>query len=147
MKNYKNILFATDFSESNEVIAKRAKEVAEHYGAQLHLIHVLQYHPALFTGALFATSASASPEKILLEQSKEHLEAWAKNLGLDSKYAHTENGSPKHIIKKFAQDHDIDLIIIGAHSHEGLDILLGSTANSILQSAPCDVLVLKNKED
>jgi nucleotide-binding universal stress UspA family protein len=41
---------------------------------------------------------------------------------------------------------DADLIAIGSHGHRGVDkILLGSTAERVILSAPCPVLVLKEK--
>jgi universal stress protein A len=38
-----------------------------------------------------------------------------------------------------------DLIVVGAHSQHGLGLLLGSTAGSVLHSAPCDVLAIHLK--
>jgi Universal stress protein UspA and related nucleotide-binding proteins len=38
-----------------------------------------------------------------------------------------------------------DLIIVGTHGHQGLNLLLGSQANAILHAATCDVWVIRIK--
>jgi universal stress protein A len=40
---------------------------------------------------------------------------------------------------------DVDLIVIGSHGREGIQRLLGSTANAVLHGAPCDVLAVRIK--
>ena len=37
----------------------------------------------------------------------------------------------------------LDLIVIGSHGRHGLALLLGSTANSVLHHARCDVLAVR----
>jgi len=55
-------------------------------------------------------------------------------------------GAPRQEIVRFAKEQAVDLIIIGSHGRHGLDRLLGSTARSILNDAPCDVLAVRIKE-
>ena len=45
MNNYKNILLTIEFSEHDEAIAEKAKNLAEQLKAQLHIIHVLDNIP------------------------------------------------------------------------------------------------------
>lgn len=42
-----------------------------------------------------------------------------------------------------AEEQKADLIVIGSHGRHGLGRLLGSTANGVLQGAPCDVLAVR----
>jgi len=45
----------------------------------------------------------------------------------------------------YAKDRAIDLIVIGTHGRTGLThVLIGSTAERIVQHAPCPVLTVKN---
>jgi universal stress protein A len=37
----------------------------------------------------------------------------------------------------------IDLIVMGTHGQSGLKLLLGSTANSVLHGAGCDILAVR----
>ncbi len=44
-------------------------------------------------------------------------------------------------IADYAQEHDVDLIVIGLHKRKGLlNSLLGNTATAVLNYAGCDVL-------
>ena len=49
-------------------------------------------------------------------------------------------------IHRLAQEKEIDLIIVGSHGRHGLALLLGSTANSVLHGANCDVLAVRVKD-
>ena len=45
MREYKKILLAVDITEGSEKIAERARDVAERYGAEAILLHVVEYVP------------------------------------------------------------------------------------------------------
>ena len=55
-------------------------------------------------------------------------------------------GIPKQEIINVAEQQQVDLIVVGSHGRHGLALLLGSTANSILHTAKCDVLAVRLKE-
>ncbi len=52
------------------------------------------------------------------------------------------DGYPKHEILEYAQQHQMDLIILGRHRRPRILELLGSTANTILHKAQADVLLI-----
>jgi nucleotide-binding universal stress UspA family protein len=53
------------------------------------------------------------------------------------------NGWPSTLIHQHVVDHDIDLVVLGAHDRGSIfDILFGSTAVEALNSLPCDVLIV-----
>ena len=55
-----------------------------------------------------------------------------------------ENGSVESLVKSYAHDKGLDLLVIGSHGRSAVaDLLLGSTAAKLLASAPCDVLVVR----
>jgi universal stress protein A len=45
-----------------------------------------------------------------------------------------------------AKDQDIDLIVVGSHGRHGLALIFGSTSNSVLHGATCDVLAVRISE-
>ena len=47
----------------------------------------------------------------------------------------------------YSSKHEIDLIVLGSHGKHGLNLLLGSTSNSVLHQAPCDVLTVRLGEN
>jgi universal stress protein A len=56
-------------------------------------------------------------------------------------------GTPKQEIVRLAEQEGIDLIVVGSHGRHGLSLLLGSTANSILHYAGCDVMTIRLLDD
>lgn len=55
-----------------------------------------------------------------------------------------EMGAPGRKILQYADDHDIDGIVIGATSEHGLSrVLMGSTAESVTKRAPVTVTVVR----
>jgi nucleotide-binding universal stress UspA family protein len=56
------------------------------------------------------------------------------------------HGSPAHALMKQAEQYDARLIVVGNKRMRGLGRVLGSIANSVAHSAPCDVYVAKTDE-
>jgi universal stress protein A len=55
------------------------------------------------------------------------------------------HGNPYEEIVKAAKEFAVDLIVIGSHGYTGLGrLVLGSTADRVLQYAPCPVLIVKD---
>lgn len=51
-------------------------------------------------------------------------------------------GVPWKTIIDFAQEREVDLIVIGSHGYHGWDRVLGTTAGKVANSATCNVLVV-----
>jgi len=57
-------------------------------------------------------------------------------------------GSPESRIVETAESLPADLIILGSHGYNRWErLLLGSVSNSVLQHAPCSVLVVRTASD
>ena len=54
---------------------------------------------------------------------------------------HVVEGHVYRSIIEFAQQHDVDCIVLGSHKPEFSDYLLGSTASNVVRHAPCAVHV------
>ncbi|MFT4060429.1 MAG: universal stress protein [Legionella sp.] len=141
---YKRVLFATDFDEVGVLAAHKAKKIADENGADLILVHVVEPIPAY---AYPGFAGFAEVEMSIREQAEKELNDLAKQLGVDAKHRFLEFGSTKNEILRVAQERNIDLIVTGSHGKHGLSLLLGSTANSILHNAQCDVLIVRSKVD
>jgi nucleotide-binding universal stress UspA family protein len=56
----------------------------------------------------------------------------------------TAVGKPEREVVAFAEEHDVDHIIIGSHGREGVSrVLLGSVAEKIVRRAPVPVTVVR----
>lgn len=58
--------------------------------------------------------------------------------------AHLLEGAPENMLPRFVRKHEIDLLVMGAIARGRLDtILIGHTAERLLESVDCDLLVIK----
>ncbi|MFA5959421.1 MAG: universal stress protein [Tatlockia sp.] len=137
---YKRVLFATDFDEVGIKAAHKAKKIADENKADLLLVHVVEPIPAY---AYPGFAGFAEVEVSIREQAEKELALLAKELGVDAKHCLIEFGSTKNEILRVAEEKKVDLIVTGSHGKHGLALLLGSTANSILHGAECDVLIVR----
>lgn len=57
-------------------------------------------------------------------------------------------GSPESRIVEMAEEISADLIVIGSHGYRQWErLLLGSVSNSVVNHAPCSVMVVRSTED
>lgn len=141
-KMYSHVLWATDLSENAELIGARARDVAQRYGAKLSAIHAVAYLPPFEFGGELALPPYREIEAQIVEQARKRLVQFASSFLIPEEQAHVVTGSSRLEIISFSRENAVDLIVLGRHSRRGLGLLLGSTANSVLHSAPCDVLAI-----
>lgn len=145
MSNYQNILVAVDLSNESETVMKRAQFIAGP-NADIHVVYVQEPMDNVYVGIVpqsAAFSGLGDLEAQLGEELKEKLRTLGETFSVPADHLHILHGSPAHEIHRFAKDTDIDLIVIGTHGQKGLQLLLGSTANSVLHGATCDVLSVR----
>jgi universal stress protein A len=138
---YRHILLATDFSEHSQRALRRARELAAG-GARLTLLHVVD--DLMMPGEFYDLAGDIELEKTLLEVAHQRMEALLQSLGgAQQVAAEVITGNPGPAITLYAHEHDVDLIVLGSHGRRGLERLLGSSVNSVLHNASCDVLTVR----
>ncbi|VAW61869.1 hypothetical protein MNBD_GAMMA09-3655 [hydrothermal vent metagenome] len=143
-KSYKNILLPIDFSVHSEVAANRAQQLAEQYGANLHVLNVI-YPVSYYTDDYDPVVAVIPvPEDTLVDQAINNMDKFIQRTHLQKNVEHEiQLGNPKTSIVSWANEKHIDLIVMGSHGLHGIERLLGSVSNSVLHKANCDVLIVK----
>jgi universal stress protein A len=143
MRDYQHILLAADYSEQGVYVAEKARSLAFRYQAKLSIIHVLDNIPMPDTnyGAVIPLTQDSSDD--LLEAEKAKLMQIGDQLNVDLANRWMLWGVPKQEIIHIAEQEHVDLIVVGSHGRHGLALLLGSTANSILHYAKCDVMAIR----
>lgn len=142
MTHYKHILLATDLSENSNRVAKRAREIADDSNARLSVVYVMEYSPVAYGGE-YSIPIDANLEESLETSAKKSLAKLAKKFGISESDQHISSGSVKLAVIDAAEEVKADLIVIGTHSHTGIEALLGSRASSILNHSKCDILVVR----
>ena len=141
MQTYSHILVAVDLNEEAEPVSKKACELAQLTGAKLHFMHVTEPISYAYGGDV-PMDLSAVQEQ-LHEHAKERMEAFIKNGNLQAHSKILANGHIEAEIHRAAEKIGADLIVVGSHGRHGLALLLGSTSNSVLHGASCDVLAVR----
>ncbi|MFK7914858.1 MAG: universal stress protein [Pseudomonadales bacterium] len=145
---YQRILAAVDLSEESGQVLDRAREMADSHSAQLAVITVIKPLSQVYGGLSMAplASASVSFEEQALDQAKLRLRELAGGYGVAAEHCHVPLGSPATEIQATARELGSDLIVIGTHGRQGLERLLGSTANAVLHGVRRDVLAVRIDE-
>ena len=140
------ILMPLDFSRASVKALDYAVWLAKHFRAAIHLVHI--YPP---------DEASSVPGAgHLLFQSAEAIDRLNEELaGIHQKHVptfrpencHIRGGQPYQEIVLLAREIDADLIVLATRGYSGLKhLLLGSTAERVVRSAPCPVLVTRKSK-
>lgn len=144
MSAYKRVLLVVDLSDNSEHIGRRARAVAEANGAELELLHVLEYVPIEPMGETLMPTVDIEEE--LIERARRSLSELAVKLGLTDSPCYVEAGNIKMEILRIATEHMVDLIVMGARERHGLAILVNFTEDTVLHAAPCDVLAVRVRD-
>ncbi len=144
----KKVLFPTDLSDAAAEAQRYACALAEQFGAELHIVSVMQDMAMVSPDPNMPWVIPASS----LEEIRLSLETSLKAIP-DPKWAEGKTihrvlrtGTPFLEIVRYAQEQDIDVIVVGTHGRSGLThMLLGSTAEKIVRKAPCPVLTVHPK--
>ena len=147
MSHYKSILLAIDFTDQSNIVGSKAKELADNNQAQLNVIHIVDNLPV--TDVDFEALIPFEDELInqLMEYANNRFSKICDELNIPEENRMFEVGSPKKEIIRIAEEKNIDLIVVGSHGRHGLSLLLGSTANSVIHHAKCDVLAVRIMDD
>ena len=143
MSDYQHVLLAVDYTKHSVYVAEKARVLANKYQAKLSVIHVLDNIPMPDTsyGTVIALDQIAPDE--LLEAEKIKFMELGDQLAIDVVNRWMVWGIPTQEIINIADQEQVDLIIVGSHGRHGLALLLGSTANSVLHHAKCDVMAVR----
>lgn len=139
---YQHILIAVDLTEASETVAQRALALAHSCGAQLSLVHVVEYVPVDPAGEALLPPP-VNMEDDLMDAARQRLDSLAEKLNLPDCRRHVVLGNIKSEVARIASENGVDLIVLGSHERHGLQLLLGSTERSVLSAAPCDVLAIR----
>jgi nucleotide-binding universal stress UspA family protein len=144
---FKNILLASDGSPCAQRAAQIAVEMAQKFGNTLTVLNVYE--------ELSAVSVPGTEDSLIgdtdmerysaqwLEYVAQPVRAFAKEAGVHCTFAQ-EGGKPDVVIKRFANLHNVDLIVLGSRGLGGYArMIIGSVSNRVVHHANCPVLVVR----
>lgn len=144
MHSLRSILVPIDFSDPAHHALQWAMELAGRYDAKVTLLNVYPV-PGYVLPDGFVT---AGPEILneIESKTKRSLEELAETQRQGSTVTvevATAVGQSSSEILRYAEQHPVDLIAMGAHGRTGLALmLLGSTTDKVVRQACCPVMVV-----
>jgi nucleotide-binding universal stress UspA family protein len=141
------ILCPIDFSTCSERAAERAVELAQHFGAELVLLHCYEqrgYAMPDLAGWTYAGEHRPLAE-IARDAAQVRLDEVRQTLTApDGARWLLAEGSPAASILEEANRGGYDLLVLGTHGRTGLQhLLIGSVAQRVMRSARCPVLIVR----
>ncbi len=145
MSGYRKIAVAIDLSSESSAILERARGVSDP-DSEIHLIYVQEPMDSVYMGVVPYGPVFVGMDEVeenLRAELQEKLDATGEKYGIPKEARHFLTGTPAREIHRFAEENDMDLIVLGTHGQKGVQLLLGATANSVLHGSCCDVLAVR----
>lgn len=140
MSGYNRVLVAIDvFSNEHEAVVEKALAVAGS-PTKINLIYVAYPQTNFEPYGLFLERDFSEEVR---EQAQKKLQGIADGHGIPRTHVQVAIGSAAEEIHEVAKKLGADLIVLGTHGQSGVQLLLGSTASSVLHGIECDLLAVK----
>lgn len=134
---FPEVLCALDLESDSRAVLDWASRFAGHFGAALHIIHVIQGSSLGSAGFHFDLDWRAA----LVERARERIEDLQDEMGTKAR-VWVESGEPPATIREIADTIGASLLVIGRGKHGGLAGRLRTNAYAILRESPCPVTAI-----
>lgn len=134
-----HILFPTDFSDNSRALTKEVEWLANRFGSRVTLLHVFEI-PASWYGACEASFMSVECFDTLKESAKQRLREYPINIPETRIERIVAEGEPALQITNWAEEHAVDLIVMGTHGYGKIrGLLMGSVTAKVIHDVSCPV--------
>lgn len=138
MASFRHILFPVDFSDRSRAVRPFVEGMAREFGSKVTLLHVVETPQVLYGGVDVAYPISLDSDAMMADARSmlgSFFEAGDIKVGRE-----VVTGSPAREVIAFAENNDVDLIMMGTHGYGAFrTLLLGSVAAKVLHDATCPV--------
>ena len=143
---YSTILFPTDGSEESLEALDHALDIARTYGAELHALYVIDtsYPYGDIESGVVNWDRIKDAFREEGERTVEKIEERAEETGTTFVGAVKEGSVVHRTILDYAEENDVDMIVMGTHGRRGLDRwILGSVTERVMRTAEVPVLTVR----
>lgn len=124
-------------------VVKAALDLALQCDASVHLVHAFEGLMPMQPGEVFTHSMQTVIDNIR-NLHRSGFDEYAQRYSVPPERMHFIEGPAALVIPGFATDHRADVVVVGTIHRTGLDrVIMGSTAERILDAVHCDVLAVK----
>ncbi|MDX2023747.1 MAG: universal stress protein [Deltaproteobacteria bacterium] len=136
------VVVGTDFSDASQPAIVRAAEEAQRRHAKADLVYSLDFIPP---GVALPGVDVPMPSLSALDQVRAQMQQLLQEQA--SKFGATpvlKEGPAAHSLAEVAREKDAGLVVVGTHGRTGFGrFALGSVAETVVETAPCSVLVVR----
>jgi len=151
VRSFRRILVATNFSPSSKRAFRRALDLADDLGAEVHLVHV---HRVPASRSVFFIGTHAESHRRVSERvrnkARRSFEDFLRGEDLPRGGLTTvlREGSPHREIVDYARQEELDLIVVGERpetraQHLLQHVIFESVGERVRREAPCPVLTVR----
>lgn len=143
---YETILIPTDGSDGVERAISHGVDVADRYDATVHALSVIDAANLLelgYTGDRADFEATVEPLEGHAKRAVEDVSEQARERGVEV-VGVVRQGEPYESIVEYAEEGDVDLIVMGTHGRRGLSrYFLGSVTERVVRTVDVPVLTVR----
>lgn len=144
---FERILVAVDGSESGREALDLAVEMQKVHGSELLILTVYREHNMWKASVSWVNpDLTGSTDSALQEYAKNVAETskkYAQEQGVEKVRSFYMGGGPARTIVKFAEDHDVSLVVLGSRGlSDSEGYLLGSVSHKVTSTCKRPVLVV-----
>ncbi len=137
-------------TELNRTILVLAASIVEQFGGELHLVHAWQlYGEATMRSSGFIRTTPAEIDQMLKREEVSQARALEElithcRLQESPWQIHLDKGPPEEVVRRVVEKSRINLLIMGTLARTGIPgVLIGNTAERILDEVKCSVIAVK----
>lgn len=136
---FNHILFPVDFSDHCRGLNPQVEWLANHFGSRVTLLHVFEI-PVSWYGTAEAPLLDPVCLRDFAEFQNQQLQEYTLNVSEDRIERILAEGSASWHITNWANEHDVDLIVMGTRGLGNVrGLLMGSVAAKVIHDASCPI--------
>lgn len=124
--HYRRILVAVDLSDESLQVMDHAMEIADATSADVAICHIY-----------------SSRKEDDRRSERQQLAQLGSMYEIHENLRYSMSGRTAHQIHTLAKDLHADLIVVGTHGRQGLELAKGSIANAVMHGATCDAMSVR----
>jgi nucleotide-binding universal stress UspA family protein len=145
------ILVPTDFGPTSGLALRYGRELARTFGSSLHVLHAISDLVTLHTLPPTYVTDIAGLQREREAAARQRLETELGSgpgaAGIKTTMVVVMSATPASAIVSYADEHRVDLIVMGTHGRSAVaNLLLGSVAEKVVRTAHCPVLTVRHPE-
>lgn len=134
----------------NSTIIQLAASLVEQFGGEMHVVHAWQlWGEGTLRSSSFIHTTPSEVERLLAEEKGRSAQLLGELLASSahdqsSWQVHLAKGAPEDVVSQVIEESRINLLVVGTVARAGIQgVLIGNTAEKILEDVRCSVIVLK----